>query len=143
MSVTTCNTLDIKPQNLFLVSNHVKVGDFGLVNSLPGTNGRGPALQLGAITPVYASPEVFQGSLSRHSDQYSLALVYQELLTGELPYAGKNARQLLMQHLQGEPNLAPLPEADRPAVARRPGQEARRPLSVLLRLHPCPDCRTN
>src|SRR5437773_5274708 len=26
--------LDIKPRNLFLVSNHVKVGDFGLVNSL-------------------------------------------------------------------------------------------------------------
>src|SRR5262245_20964730 len=26
--------LDIKPQNLFLVSNHVKVADFGLVNTL-------------------------------------------------------------------------------------------------------------
>src|SRR3984885_1788923 len=27
--------LDVKPRNLFLVSNHVKVADFGLVNSLP------------------------------------------------------------------------------------------------------------
>ncbi len=29
--------LDIKPHNLFLVSNHVKVADFGLVNSLAAT----------------------------------------------------------------------------------------------------------
>src|SRR5437867_3478946 len=28
--------LDIKPRNLFLVSNHVKVADFGLVNTLAG-----------------------------------------------------------------------------------------------------------
>jgi serine/threonine protein kinase len=109
--------LDIKPQNLFLVSNHVKVGDFGLVNSLAAA-GNGDALKLGAITPVYASPEVFQGSLSRHSDQYSLAIVYQELLTGRPPFDGKNARQLLLQHLQGEPDLRPLPEADQPVVAR-------------------------
>jgi serine/threonine protein kinase len=112
--------LDIKPQNLFLVSNHVKVGDFGLVNSLVSAagGGRAPALQLGAITPVYASPEVFQGTISRHSDQYSLAIVYQELLTGTLPFAGKNARQLLLQHLQGEPDLAALPEVDRAPILR-------------------------
>src|SRR5437588_5547248 len=114
--------LDIKPQNLFLVCNHVKVGDFGLVNSLPmGSSGsacRAPALQLGAITPLYASPEVFQGSLSRHSDQYSLAVVYQELLTGTVPFDGRNSRQLLMQHLQEEPDLRALPPGDRPVVAR-------------------------
>ncbi len=110
--------LDIKPQNLFLISNHVKVGDFGLVNDLPCPSTSGSFVQLGAITPVYASPEVFQGSLSPHSDQYSLAVVYQELLTGTLPFTGKNARQLMVHHLQGSPNLAPLPEADRAAVAR-------------------------
>ena len=27
--------LDVKPHNLFVVSNHIKVGDFGLVNGLP------------------------------------------------------------------------------------------------------------
>jgi serine/threonine protein kinase len=106
--------LDIKPRNLFLVYNHVKVGDFGLVTSLSAAGGRG----VGAITPLYASPEVFQGSISAHSDQYSLAVVYQELLTGTLPFQGKNSRQLLMAHSKGEPDLAALPEADRPAVAR-------------------------
>jgi serine/threonine protein kinase len=105
--------LDIKPHNLFLVSKHVKVGDFGLVSSL-GAGG----IPGGAITPLYASPEVFKGALSPQSDQYSLAVVYQELLTGQLPFQGKNARQLLIQHTRGEPDLSPLPEADRHVVAR-------------------------
>jgi serine/threonine protein kinase len=114
--------LDVKPHNLFLVSNHVKVADFGLINSLHPT-GSSPEIELtagayGAVTPLYAAPELFHGKLSRHSDQYSLAIAYQELLTGKLPYAGANARQLLLQHSQAEPDLAPLPEADRAAVAR-------------------------
>jgi serine/threonine protein kinase len=107
--------LDIKPQNLFLMSNHVKVGDFGLVNSLSAGQG---GLSLGAITPLYASPEVFQGTISPHSDQYSLAIVFQELLTGTLPFKGKNVRQLLMQHSQSEPDLLPLPAGDREVVGR-------------------------
>src|SRR5437867_1405130 len=109
--------LDVKPRNLFLVSNHVKVADFGLVNRLGGPDGA-PAVQLGAITPLYASPEIFQGTISRHSDQYSLAIVYMELLSGRLPFNGKNSRQLLMQHVKGEPDLTPLPESVRPVVAR-------------------------
>jgi serine/threonine protein kinase len=109
--------LDIKPQNLFLLSDHVKVGDFGLVNSL-SAGGPCNGLSLGAITPLYASPEVFQGTISPHSDQYSLAIVFQELLTGTLPFKGKNARQLLMQHSQAEPDLQPLPAGDREVIAR-------------------------
>ncbi|HWY88678.1 MAG TPA: protein kinase, partial [Gemmataceae bacterium] len=108
--------LDVKPRNLFLVSNHVKVADFGLVNSLAGANNA--KLELGAITPLYAAPELFLGSISRHCDQYSLAIVFQELLTGKLPYVGKNSRQLLMLHTQGEPDLTSLPTADRALIAR-------------------------
>jgi len=37
----------------------------------------------GGVTPVYAAPETFEGKVSRFSDQYSLAIVYQELLTGQ------------------------------------------------------------
>src|SRR5262249_50118261 len=44
--------------------------------------------------------------------------VYQELLTGTLPFNGKNVRQLLFQHTREEPKLDPLPEHDRPIVAR-------------------------
>src|SRR5260370_26448562 len=79
--------LDVKPRNLFLVSNHVKVADFGLVNSLGAGQDGGP--KLGAITPLYAAPEVFHGKISPRSDQYSLAVAYQELLTGTLPFQAR------------------------------------------------------
>src|SRR6478672_8995805 len=89
--------LDIKPQNLFLVFNHVKVADFGLVKDL---GNMAAATITGGVTPVYAAPETFDGWLSRYSDQYSLAIVYQELLTGQRPFAGSTMRQLVLQHLQ-------------------------------------------
>jgi hypothetical protein len=106
--------LDIKPQNLFLVHNHVKVADFGLVKDLEGTQ----ASVTGGVTPVYAAPETFDGVVSRHSDQYSLAIVFQELLTGQRPFSGTNVRQLVVQHLQAAPNLSALPPDDRPIIAR-------------------------
>lgn len=106
--------LDIKPQNIFLVYNHIKVADFGLVKDLEGMS----ASVTGGVTPVYAAPETFDGWVSRYCDQYSLAIVYQELLTGQRPFVGTNVRQLILQHLQGVPNLDPLPPGERPAVAR-------------------------
>ena len=45
--------LDIKPQNLFLVHNHVKVADFGLVKDMEGMK----AAVTGGVTPLYAAPE--------------------------------------------------------------------------------------
>src|SRR5439155_12194228 len=49
---------------------------------------------------------------------YSLAIVYQELLTSQRPFNGNSLRQLVMQHLYNEPDLSTLPAADRPVVAR-------------------------
>src|SRR5579884_1528559 len=106
--------LDIKPQNLFLVHNHVKVADFGLVKDLEGMR----ASMTGGVTPVYAAPETFDGWVSRYCDQYSLAIVYQELLTGQRPFTGNNVRQLILQHMQAPPNVEPLPPADRAVIAR-------------------------
>lgn len=106
--------LDIKPQNIFLVSGHIKVADFGLVKDLEGSQ----ASVTGGITPVYAAPETFDGKVTRFSDQYSLAILYQELLTGLRPFNGVNVRQLILQHISAPPNVTPLPENDRPAIAR-------------------------
>ena len=106
--------LDIKPQNLFLVYNHVKVADFGLVKDLEGMRGQ----ITGGVTPVYAAPETFDSIVTRYCDQYSLAIVYQELLTGIRPFNGTSGQQLLLQHLREPPNLGPLPPSDRAAVAR-------------------------
>jgi hypothetical protein len=107
--------LDIKPRNLFLLSDRVKVADFGLVKHLERQSSSG---LLGGVTPLYAPPETFGGKISDTSDQYSLAIVYQELLTGQRPFTGKNVRQLTQQHLQEEPELRMLPEGERPVVAR-------------------------
>ena len=106
--------LDIKPQNIFLQYNHVKVGDFGQVKDLEGMF----AEVTGGITPVYAAPETFDGVASRYCDQYSLACVYQELLTGQRPFDGSSMQQLLMQHLTAPPNLAPSPPGDRIALRK-------------------------
>jgi serine/threonine protein kinase len=106
--------LDIKPQNLFLVFNHVKVADFGLVKDLEGR----AATVTGGVTPVYAAPETFDGWVSRFSDQYSLAIVYQELLTGKRPFSGTTIRQLVLQHLQGAPDLSSLLLAERGVIGR-------------------------
>src|SRR5260370_26874775 len=65
--------LDIKPQNLFLVHQHIKVADFGLVKDT--TDGKSLMTITGGVTPVYAAPETFDGQFSRESDQYSLAIV--------------------------------------------------------------------
>src|SRR5436190_18996848 len=106
--------LDIKPQNIFLVHNHIKVADFGLVKDFQGV----VASMTGGVTPVYAAPETFDGLVTRFCDQYSLAIVYQELLTGQRPFAGTNVHQLVMQHLQGIPNLSMLPPEEQPIIGR-------------------------
>ncbi|MFO0929491.1 MAG: tubulin-like doman-containing protein [Gemmataceae bacterium] len=107
--------LDIKPRNLFLVSDRVKVADFGLVKHLERSGASGV---LSTVTPLYAPPETFTNAISDRSDQYSLAIVYQELLTGRRPFNGKSARQLAQQHLNEPPDLRALPEAERPVVGR-------------------------
>ncbi len=106
--------LDIKPENILLLGGRVKVADFGLVKDIQERT----CSMLGGMTPVYASPEVFDGRPSRHSDQYSLAILYQEMLTGVLPFPGATSAQLAAQHLHSRPRLEPLPEADRAVVAR-------------------------
>ncbi|MEO8493666.1 MAG: tubulin-like doman-containing protein [Planctomycetota bacterium] len=106
--------LDVKPENLLLIANRVKVADFGLIKDL----GDRSASLVGGLTPLYAPPEVFDGRPNRNSDQYSLAMVYQELLTGEPAFAGRTAAQLAAQHLHSSPSLAPLPTTDQPVIAR-------------------------
>lgn len=114
--------LDVKPENLLLVGGRVKVADFGLIKDLAE---RSMSL-VGGLTPLYAPPEVFDGNPCRHSDQYSLAIVYQEMLTGEPPFAGRTAAQLASQHLHSEPNLAGLPAHDRAVVKRALCKDSKR-----------------
>ncbi|MGI9516930.1 MAG: protein kinase domain-containing protein, partial [Pirellulaceae bacterium] len=106
--------LDIKPENLLLVGGHAKVADFGLVKDLQAVN----QSLMDGLTPAYAAPELFDGRPGLRSDQYSLAIVYQEMLTGSRPFSGATAAQLANQHLHSRPNLNDLPRADQAVVAR-------------------------
>jgi serine/threonine protein kinase len=107
--------LDVKPRNLFLQGDRVKVADFGLVKQVERASASG---LMGAVTPLYAPPETFTGKISGRSDQYSLAIVYHELLTGTRPFNGKNVRALAQQHTQEDPDVRALSEPERPVVLR-------------------------
>jgi hypothetical protein len=106
--------LDVKPENLLLVGGRIKVGDFGLVKDLQDPS----CSSINGLTPVYAGPELFDGRPSIHSDQYSLAIVYQEMLTGSPPFEGRTTAQLAAQHLHSRPRLDRLPASDQATIGR-------------------------
>lgn len=114
--------LDVKPGNLLLVADRVKLADFGVVKSLSEKQHS----CIGGLTPSYAAPEMFDGRAGRHSDQYSLAIMYYELLTGRLPFDGTSMAQLATQHLHHPPNLELIPDAEQAilnrALAKDPSQ---------------------
>jgi serine/threonine protein kinase len=114
---------DVKPENLLLVRGRAQVTDAGLAR-LQGA----PRLSTssGAGTPLYMAPEVFRGRAGPAGDQYSLALTYAELRLGRRVLRGVTLMELMREHRDGTPDLAPLPEAEqqvlRQALAKEPGQ---------------------
>jgi len=96
---------DLKPPNVMLRDNDsVALIDFGLARSLDGST---ISTQTGVLlgSPYYMSPEQAQGeSLYARSDFYSLGVICYELLTGQKPYIGGTAMEVLQQHVN-----APLP----------------------------------
>jgi hypothetical protein len=70
--------LCLNPRSLALHPDRVMLVDFGLAALawLPTGQPAGP------LNPRYAAPELFDGSPDASSDQYSLALVFAEMLTG-------------------------------------------------------------
>jgi DNA-binding response OmpR family regulator len=96
---------DLKPPNVMLRDNDsVALIDFGLARSLDGNT---ISTQTGVLlgSPYYMSPEQAQGEpLDARSDFYSLGVICYELLTGQKPYVGATAMEVLQQHVS-----APLP----------------------------------
>jgi hypothetical protein len=93
---------DIKPGNLLRLSGHAKVADFGLARLQESQ--MMTATFCG--TPVYMAPEVWQGKVSVHSDQYSLAVTYFEMRFGRRPFPGTDPYDLGVQHLRDLPDLS-------------------------------------
>lgn len=70
---------DIKPTNLLLVGDQVKVADFGLC---AGTNWKTQRNGWKGTLP-YAAPELFRGQSAPGTDQYALAVTYLRLVAGD------------------------------------------------------------
>lgn len=104
---------DIKPSNLLLVDDTVKVSDFGLAAQLGYLEK--PHRRAGTLW--YTAPEVFQGRLTQWTDQYSLAVSYCELRGGRLPF-GQNPSRFERGYVRPEPDLSMMPKEERPVVAR-------------------------
>jgi serine/threonine protein kinase len=112
---------DIKPENILLLQRHAKVADFGLARS---QDSRRMVTASGSGTPFYMAPEVWRGRSSIHSDQYSLAVTYAELRLDRRIFSSRELAQLMYDHMQATPDLAPLPEPEqavlRKALAKEP-----------------------
>lgn len=66
-----------------------KLLDFGIAKLLDAeAEETGGITQLGAMTPLYASPEQIRGEpVTTATDVYSLGVVLFKILTGSLPYS--------------------------------------------------------
>lgn len=110
---------DVKPSNVLIRSststNHpnVLLADFGIakfltaISSASGHSIRG--------THQYMAPEIWEGKPVPASDQYALAVMAYELLTGDLPFHGDTPVQLMYQHLRTSP---PTPSTSNPHLSK-------------------------
>ncbi|MGE0788318.1 MAG: protein kinase [Sandaracinaceae bacterium] len=112
---------DLKPENIFLAKDGrgqtvPKVLDFGVSKLAKADDRRLTAASAVLGTPHYMSPEQARGELEVDgaSDQYSLAIVLFEAVTGQLPYEADTALKLI--HLVSTETV-PLPSSVDPALA--------------------------
>ena len=114
---------DVKPANLLIQRDNglLKVVDFGIARVLSQVT---TATSHTAGSPAYMSPEQIQSRpLDGRSDQYSLAVVAYEMLTGEWPFNADSVTSLAFKSVYEAPQLElldaiPGGRAMRPALER-------------------------
>jgi serine/threonine-protein kinase len=102
---------DVKPANILLAETRALVADFGLVRAIGSANYRkltDTGIMVGTL--YYISPEQLLGepNLDQRADIYSLGCLLYEMLTGEPPYAGPVAHQVVTRIFR-----TPVPSARR------------------------------
>jgi serine/threonine-protein kinase len=111
---------DIKPENILIHEGEAMVADFGIALAVTEAGTRLTEMGLSVGTPEYMSPEQSSGEreLDARSDVYSLGSVLYEMLTGEPPYTGHNARVVMAKRFT---NPVPVARTLRPGIP--PGVE--------------------
>ena len=122
---------DVKPANIMLESDgRVVLTDFGISKALEGGSGfTGTGAIIG--TPHYMAPEQAKGlQIDGRADQYSLAVVGHQVLTGKQPFEG-SSHSILYKHVFEPPPPVFKARPDAPgdlvaaldrALAKEPGQ---------------------
>ena len=97
---------DVKPANFLIRSNRdnptcpdLLLADFGVARITAAATRTSQSVR---GTPVYMSPEQWSGTPVPATDQYALAVMAFELLTGRAPFQG-NTNQVMYQHLMTPP----------------------------------------
>ncbi|BCL84073.1 protein kinase [Ktedonobacteria bacterium brp13] len=94
---------DIKPANMLLRDdNWLLLSDFGIARIMSNTE-QATRSGVAAGTPEYMAPEQAQGQANITSDNYSLAVIAYQLMTGVVPFQGDSAVSTIMKHVLEEP----------------------------------------
>lgn len=88
---------DLKPSNIMIApSGTVKVMDYGVARAQHLQEVTTTRAFVG--TPSYAAPETAQGASQPASDMYALGVILFEMLTGNLPFTGESAFDVVNHH---------------------------------------------
>jgi len=102
----------VKPSNLLLFGDSVKLADFGLATTTTALL----RVQGLAEAMPYVAPEMLAGQTSDWSDQYALAVAYCQLRSGRAPFPAPV--KLERGYVRPDADLTMLSPAERPALAR-------------------------
>ena len=128
---------DIKPENIMLSGGHAVVADFGIARAIDASRAENAGLTgtgMAIGTPAYMSPEqATADAVDARTDQYALACVFYEMVSGVQPFTAPTMQALLTKVLTGvRPKLATViatrPPASTPQY-RRAWRRTRRNVS--------------